>query len=63
MREERRVLWAKIGAMEIADAKAAGRYHDFTLGVYYPPSTFATATAPESPIGSCGMEAEGGILI
>ena len=63
VREERRVLWAKIGAMEIADAKAAGRYHDFTLGVYYPPSTFATATAPESPIGSCGMEAEGGILI
>ena len=65
-REERHALWAKIGAMEIAEAKAAGKYHDFTLGIYYPPSTFASAPAPESPtsvMAGCGTEAEGGVVV
>ena len=38
---------AEIGAMQIAHAKATGKYHDFTLGIYYPPSTFTAALAPE----------------
>ena len=66
VREERKALWAKVGAAEIAAAKAAGKYHDFTLGVYYPPSTFATAPAPESPtsvMAGCGTEAEGGVVV
>ena len=66
VREERRALWAKVGAMEIADAKAAGKYHDFTLGVFYTPSTFATAPATESPtsvMAGCGTEAEGGVVV
>ena len=34
---------AEIGAMQIAHAKATGKYHDFTLGIFYPPSTFTAA--------------------
>ena len=66
VREEKKAAWAKLGALEIADAKAAGKYHDFTLGVYYPPSTFATAPAPESPTSvtaGCGTGAEGGVVV
>jgi hypothetical protein len=39
-------LIAYVGALEIAEAKATGKYHDFTLGVYYPPSTLQLRRGP-----------------